>query len=254
VLWSTYSSYIESQNDMFHPSFDFIIHALGPANHARYAQSFIETKPDIVQTLAPTYTGYEEWLSLHHWNFYRPLLRDYQMLAVGPWSYFWTRAAQPYDERPSVIAHTPIPANTLGIAFDGSVVPRDSLGFFEVRLFYHVDNPWAKVPVLGTLPRYIVHVGGASNHLPVSLAPYEREKRFPVLAVGPNKRVTLLGQVYSIVPGATLTFDSLHVERLNLSPGNYRWARDFILGPPRFNPDTTSFGPSDTVSRRNRPK
>lgn len=247
VLWSTYTSYIEDQHDLFHPSFDFIIHALGHDNRELYARQFLESKPDIVQTLAPTYTGYEEWLAIHHWNFYRPLLRDYRLTAIGPWSYFWTRADQPHDERPRRIVHTPIPPGTLALRLDASSVPRDSLGFFEVHLFYHVDNPWKRVPVLGTLPRYLVHVGGASNHMPISLAPYETEKKFPIIAVG-LKQMTMVGEVLSIVGGAKLTLDSIRVEALSLSPANARWARDFILGPPRFNPDTTRFGPADTVS------
>jgi hypothetical protein len=232
VLWSTYSSYVESQNDLFNPSFDYIIHALGHDNRELYARTFVEKKPDVVQTLRPTYTAYEEWLAIHHWNFYRPLLRDYRLAAGGPWSYFWTRAPQPLDEKATAIVHSAVPQGTLGIAIDGNSVHRDSLGLFEVRLFYHVKNPWKRIPVLGTLPRYMVLVGGASNRLPVSLPPYETEKRFPVIAVGPNKNIRLLGQVYSIVGGVELVFDSVHVERLSLSPANNRWARDFIVGPP----------------------
>jgi hypothetical protein len=252
TLWSTYASYIEYRHNVFPASFDYIIHALGHENRELYTRTFLETKPDIVQTLEPTYTSYEEWLAIHHWSFYRPLLRDYQITAAGPWSYFWTRAPQPFDEKPALLAHVAIPPGTLGIAIDGNSVPRDSLGLFEVRLYYHVTNPWKKVPVLGTLPRYIVRVGGATNHIPISLAPYETEKRFPVIAVGARKTFTMLGQVFSIVPGAQLAFDSVHVESLHLSPANRRWARDFIMGPPAFNPDTTSFGPADTVSANRR--
>jgi hypothetical protein len=250
VLWSTYASLVEDRHGLFHPSFDFIIHALGPDNRAEYAATFVRTKPDLVQTLAATYTGYEEWLSAHHWNFYRPLLRDYQISAVGPWSYFWTRAPQPFDEQPVTVSRTPIPPGTLALR-----IPADNagsaLGLFEVTLWYRVDNPWKSVPVVGTLPRYLVHVGGASNHIPVSLAPYATEKRFPVIAVGATS-FTLVGEVVSIVGGATLAFDSIRVDRLQLSPANQRWARDFIAGPPRFNPDTTSFGPADTVSATRR--
>lgn len=245
VMWSTYTSYIEYTHDYFPPSFDYIIHALGHDNRELYANTFLAAKPDIVQTLEPTYTNYEEWLAIHHWNFYRPLLRDYEILAAGPWSYFWTRASKPFDEKPTVIIDAKVPVGVLNIALDGNSVPRDSLGLYEVRLFYHAGNPWKKVPVLGTLPRFIVHVNGASNRIPVSLAPYETEKRFPVIAVGPNKVIRLSGNVYSIVPGATLTFDSLHFERLRLSPANTRWARDFILGPPVFNPDTITYGSAD---------
>ena len=255
TMWSTYSSYIEYKHNAFNPSFDYIIQALGHENRELYARRFGEVKPDIVQTMsgAALKVGkYEEWLAVHHWNFYRPLLRDYEMLAAGPWSYFWTRAARPFTEAPQVLAHSPVPPGILDIGFDGNSVPRDSIGLFEVRLYYHVDNAWKKVPVLGTLPRYLVHVGGASNHIPISLAPYETEKRFPVIAVGARKDIRLRGLVYSIVPGQKLTFDSIYVERLRLSPANVRWARDFILGPPVFNPDTTSFGPADTVSRATR--
>jgi hypothetical protein len=55
--------------------------------------------------------------------------------------------------------------------------------------------------------------------------------------------------VYSIVPGVTLTFDSIRVDRLRLSPANARWARDFITGPSRFIADTTSFGSADRARR-----
>lgn len=229
VLWSTYSSYIEYKHDMFHPSFDYIIHALGPVNHEAYAQTFLSAKPDIVQTLSPMYTSYEEWLSEHHWNFYRPLLRDYQMSAVGPWSFFWSRLPQSFDEKATVMMHTPVPPGTMAIAIDATQIPRDSLGLFEFRVFYHVKNPWKKFPVLGTLPRYILYLSGVSNHVPVSLAPYATEKRFPVLTVGPTT-IKMLGETESIMPGASFVIDSLHVERLRLNPGNNRWAQEFIIG------------------------
>jgi hypothetical protein len=249
ILWSTYSSYLEYKHNYFHPFFDYIIHALGHENREAYARTFERTKPDVVQTLTATYTAYEEWLALNHWNFYRPLLRDYEVTGVGPWSSFWTRAPQPFKEDPFTFVKTSIPPGNLGIQIDGNVVvPRDSLGLFEVRLFYHIRNPWKRVPVLGTLPRYLVIVGGAANHVPVSLVPYENEKRFPVIAVGP-KNFTLLGRVFSIMPGVELAFDSIQVERLKLSPANAQWARDFIIGPPRFNPDTASFGPADRARR-----
>ncbi|HET9425389.1 MAG TPA: hypothetical protein VFO55_08465 [Gemmatimonadaceae bacterium] len=246
VLWSTYASYLEYKHDLFHPSFDYIIHALGPRNHEEYARRFVEVKPDIVQTLAPTYTGYEEWLSAHHWNFYRPLLRDYSMVAVGPWSYFWTRSPAPFDEQPTVIVHTPVPAGTLAIAVDGTSVPRDSIGLFEFRLFYHVGNPWKPLPVLGTLPRYLVHLDGTANHIPVSLAPYETEKRFPVVTVGPQT-IRMLGQTASVLPGVSLTIDSIHVERIRLSPANRRWAYDFVVGPPV---DSTRLAMEAAIRRR----
>lgn len=230
VLWSTYSSYLEWKRGQFHPSFDYIIHALGPENRAAYATSFQALKPDVVQTIEPTYTMYEEWLEVNHWDFYRPLLRDYALVAGGPWSFFWFRRNASFDERPQLIADTPIPPGQLGIALDGGAVPKDSLGLFEVTLHYHVVNPWRRVPVIGSLPRYLVTIAGAANHVPISLSPLVTKRAFPVLTVGPNE-IRLLGEVRSLVGGASLVFDSLRVERLAIAPENRQWAVNFVTGP-----------------------
>ena len=40
TLWSTYAGLLEARNGLFHPSFDYIIHALGPANRAKYVEDF----------------------------------------------------------------------------------------------------------------------------------------------------------------------------------------------------------------------
>lgn len=231
VVWSTYASLLEYRAGVFHPSFDYIIHALGHENRQEYSRRFVESRPDLVQTLKPTYTMYEEWLNVHHWDFYRPLLRDYTMAAHGPWSYFWMRGT-PTDEQPVLVGRGAVPPGQLGIAIDGRSVPGDSIGLFEVRLFYRADNPWRRVPVIGGLPRFMVNIYGAANHIPVSLPPYEREKAFPIVALGPSD-IRLLGEVQSILGGASLVFDSIRVERLRLAPQNARWARDFIVGPPK---------------------
>lgn len=231
VLWSTYSSYLEFTHDMFNPSFDYIIQALGHDNHERYARTFVTVKPDIVQTLSPTYSLYEEWLSANHWNFYRPLLRDYHLTAIGPWSYFWEPNTEPFDDHPVPVASSRVPDGMRRIAVDGTSVPRDSVGLFEIQLYYRVKNPWKAIPMIGAVPRYLVNIGGAANHIAVSLAPYETEKRFPVVTSGPTT-IRLVAYVASILPGASLAIDSIHVDRLRLSPVNERWARDFITGPP----------------------
>jgi hypothetical protein len=77
-----------------------------------------------------------------------------------------------------------------------------------------------------------VNVDAAANHFPVSLPPYERVKTFPVVTYGPTE-IHLLGLVSSALGGASLVFDSIHAERLRIAPQNLRWARDFILGPPK---------------------
>jgi hypothetical protein len=232
TIWSTYASYLEWEMGVFHPSFDYIIHALGPANRAAYAATFVARRPDIVQTLAPTFTMYEEWLEVNHWEFYRPLLRDYTIAFAGPWSYFWFRRPASFDDRLRVIADTPVPPGRLAIAIDGCDVPKDSIGLFEVTLHYHVVNPWRRMPVIGSLPRYLVTIFGAANHTAISLSPYALNRRFPVLTVGPTE-IQLAGEVREILGSASLVFDSIRVERLAIAPENRQWAMDFIKGPRR---------------------
>ena len=99
-----------------------------------------------------------------------------------------------------------------------------------MTLHYHVVNPWRRVPVIGSLPRYLVTVGGAANHIPISLSPLVTKRVFPVLTVGPNE-IRLLGEVRSLVGGASLTLDSLRVERLAIAPENRQWAVNFVTGP-----------------------
>ena len=45
TLWSTYAGWIEARNGIFNPSFDYIIHALGPDNRRRYVDTFRSTAP-----------------------------------------------------------------------------------------------------------------------------------------------------------------------------------------------------------------
>jgi hypothetical protein len=235
IVWSTYSSYLEWQLGVFNPSFDYIIHALGPENRAAYAATFAKQRPDVVQTIAPTFTDYEEWLEVNHWEFYRPLLRDYAIAGVGPWSYFWVRQTTSFDEHPSLIADSPVPPGRLALAIDGRGIAADSIGLFEVTLSYHVVNPLRRVPVVGSLPRYLVQVLGAANHFPISLAPYATKRTFPVVTVGPTE-IHLVGGVAQIVGNASLVFDSIRVERLSIAGANRRWAADFVRGP--INPDS----------------
>ncbi|HEY5062451.1 MAG TPA: hypothetical protein VII52_13000, partial [Gemmatimonadaceae bacterium] len=58
TIWSTYAGLLEARNGRFHPSFDYIIHALGPANRANYVGDFVRLRPQIVQTVLPTYTQF----------------------------------------------------------------------------------------------------------------------------------------------------------------------------------------------------
>jgi len=93
ILWSTYAGLLEARNGLFHPSVDYIIHALGPENRKKYVADFQRVKPRLVQTVSPTYTQYETWLEDTSWDFYIELLTHYEVVATTPWSLFWERSA-----------------------------------------------------------------------------------------------------------------------------------------------------------------
>ncbi len=231
LVWSTYATMLESSEGMFHPSFDYIIHALGPVNRRAYQAAFASTHPDIVQTLKPSYAVYEEWLESNDWSMYRDLLRDYKIVAQTEWTYFWERR----DTRSlgsRLIAAGPVQPDQqrAGLKVDA---PRDTLTLLEVRMRYHVVNPWRHLPVVGALPRYVVEISGSSNRNALSLAPYETERTFPIMVRGPSM-VEMQFSTIALAGNARLVVDSLQVSELRIPPETMVWARNFA--GPRANP------------------
>lgn len=231
VVWSTYSTMLEANNGMFHPSFDYIIHALGPENRRAYQAAFAMTRPDIVQTLKPSYAVYEEWLESNDWPMYRVLLRDYKVVAQTEWSYFWERRDAP-GLGMRIIAAGPVPASQQRAELN-VVAPRDTLTLLQVRMRYHVVNPWRRVPVVGALPRYVVEISGSSNRNAISLAPYETERTFPVMVRGASA-VGFQFSTIALVGNARVVVDSLQVSEIGIPPETAVWARNFAA--PRPNP------------------
>ena len=216
---------------MFHPSFHYIIHAWGPVNRRAYQAAFASTHPDIVQTLKPSYAVYEEWLESNDWSMYRDLLRDYKIVAQTEWTYFWERR----DTRSlgsRLIAAGPVQPDQqrAGLKVDA---PRDTLTLLEVRMRYHVVNPWRHLPVVGALPRYVVEISGSSNRNALSLAPYETERTFPIMVRGPSM-VEMQFSTIALAGNARLVVDSLQVSELRIPPETMVWARNFA--GPRANP------------------
>ncbi len=218
---------LEASNGMFHPSFDYIIHALGPDNRRAYQAAFSATQPDIVQTLKPSYAVYEEWLESNDWPMYRDLLRDYKLVAQTEWSYFWERRDTP-GLAVRAIAAGPVQSDQHRAGLN-IVAPPDTLTLLEVRMRYHIVNPWRRVPVIGALPRYVVEISGSSNRNAVSLAPYETERTFPIMVRGPST-VGLQFSAIALAGNARLVVDSLEVSEVGIPPATAVWARNFA-GP-----------------------
>lgn len=230
TIWSTYAGLLEWQVGVLHPATDYIIHTLGPRRRAEYAAQFVAMRPELVQTIRPSFTMYEEWLENTHWDFYRPLLERYDVSATGPWSYFWTLRAGPPPPRGDVILNMGVPPGASTISADPRL-PADSVGLFEVRIRYHAHNPLNALPIVGGLPRFFIDLPGSANRYVVSLAPYATERSFPVVVRG-GTPITLRASVASLIGTGSLTLDSVRIERIPISRVNGIWMRDFLTRDP----------------------
>lgn len=113
------------------------------------------------------------------------------------------------------------------------VAPPDTLTLLQVRMRYHVVNPWRHVPVVGALPRFVVEISGSSNRNAVSLAPYETERVFPIIARG-SSTIGMRFSTIAIAGNARLVVDSLQVTEIGIPPEAAVWARNFAA--PRASP------------------
>ncbi len=231
-LWSTYSGWIEARNDIFNPSFDYIIHALGPDNRQAYVDRFRSTRPVLVQTVRPTYTQYEPWLENADWAWYDELLTGYRPIAATPWSLFWERRTTPAPE-PRLIYAASLGSNTNLVRLPAVGAQRglDSAGspalLLEVELDYDVHNPLHALPIIGATPRYLVGIVGALSSTPVSLDPWVHRARFP-LVVQAGRPPVLLFQTFSLLPGASWTPRSIRVWVRPLDADTNLWFYDLL--------------------------
>jgi hypothetical protein len=230
TIWSTYAGLLEWQVGVLHPATDYIIHTLGPKRRSEYAEQFVALRPELVQTIRPSFTMYEEWLENTHWDFYRPLLERYDVSATGPWSYFWTLRPGPPPPKGDVILNMAVPPGALTVSADPRL-PADSVGLFEVRVRYRAHNPLKALPILGGLPRFFIDLPGSANRYVVSLAPYATERSFPVVVRG-GTPFTLRAYVASLIGAGSMTLDSVRIERIPVSRVNGIWLRDFLTRDP----------------------
>jgi hypothetical protein len=222
VLWSTYAGWIEARNGLFHPSFDYIIHALGTENRRAYVETFKAIKPTLVQTVLPTYTQYEPWIENNDWEFYDALLQSYVVSSTTPWSIFWERRPTPAPE-PELMGTMTVPAGMEAVALPP--IPASSAELptlVEVEVEYDVQNPLHWLPIVGQSPRYIVGINDAVSRLPVALNPFVHQKRFPLL-VRAGQHPTLFFRTLSLLPGASWTPRRLRVFRRPVDPRNEPW-------------------------------
>jgi hypothetical protein len=228
TLWSTYAGLLEARNGMFHPtSFDYIIHALGPANRLAYVHDFERIKPTLVQTVSPQYTQYESWIEDTSWDFYAQLLRSYELIGGTPWSLFWERA-DTTRTAPPVVWQTAVRAGDDAVQLpkfqDGSADPYLLL---QIEMDYQTRNALHALPIIGAMPRYLVRASGALQKDPVTLDPYVTTARFPLL-VGNGSPAVLSWHAFSLLPGASIAVRAVRISAVPVSPRNRSWLAALI--------------------------
>jgi hypothetical protein len=226
TLWSTYAGLLEARNGLFQPSVDYIIHALGPVGRAKYLSDFERLRPQLVQTVMPTYTQYEPWIEGTSWDFYAALLHEYTLIGGTPWSLFWKRNAVAGADAQQVWAAALAPGATsvdlpAAPGTDGSVV------LLQAELTYTIQNPLHVLPVVGAIPRYLVYEHGALRQDPVSLDPYTTTARFPIVAQR-GKSVRLSWSTFSLLPGASIQVTGVRLWFVPVSDANTHWLADLV--------------------------
>jgi hypothetical protein len=222
VLWSTYSGLIEARNGLFNPSYDYIIQALGKDGRKAYVDKFRETRPTLVQTMSPTYSGYEPWIENESWQFYDELLTWYNVTGNTLWSLYWERRTTP---APALVLQTTMNVAPTTPSIELPQVPANApapVSVLEIEVEYKVHNPLGALPLIGASPRYLIGIGGTFSDTPVSLAPYDTRARF-FLFVAPGQKPSLHFQTFSLLPGASYTPSVVRVYSRAIDPVNQPW-------------------------------
>jgi hypothetical protein len=210
LLWSTYSGLLESNYGIFTPAEDYITLSAGAQRRRRYVDEFRSLQPQIVQTMASSYSAYEEWLQNVRWEFYEDLLDNYEPTALIGHAVFWERKSQSW--LPPSTGFETVPLDTLGQSVTlASDDRQDRLGVVRIR--YTIHNPWIRLPFLGQTPRYFAMLEGTPRNNPVSFPPYQAEFRFPVF-LPPASKVRMRFVTRTLLPGATFHVDSVELIKL----------------------------------------
>jgi hypothetical protein len=224
-LWSTYAGLLEAHNGLFHPSFDYIIHALGPDNRAVYLSDFKRVKPRLVQTISPTYSPYESWIESTSWDFYAELLANYQVVGSTPWSLFWERQPAPLAA-PQEVWSADVPSGAGGIDLPAAPGGGGTV-LLQVEITYRVKNALRALPVIGALPRYLVSIENAAHNQPTTLNPYVTTSRFPLVAYQ-GKPVRLRWGAFSPLPGAGIDVSRVTLFLVPVAEANATWMRALV--------------------------
>jgi len=212
-IWSTYAGLLEEQCNLFHPDRDYIIHALGKGERARYLDTFRQTNAPYAYSLRKGYFPYEEWLQNTTWPFYEELFLNYEPLCKTFAGILWKR--KPGDWRQveefeeSFVPDNP---NLLTVPLPRDLQPETLL---VVKVEYDIHNRLAALPFFGQLPRYMLYPQHCLNKTPISLCPYEKAMTFAVM-VKPGETPQFRVATDSLI-GGSVTIKRVWVRPLRIS-------------------------------------
>ena len=223
VIWSTYAGVLEAHYGVFNPGGDYLIHAVGPQRRDDYVAAFRQSQPDYVCTFRRSVWPWEECLQNNCWSFYEELVLNYEPLAQS-WAFrLWKRrpgAWQSPDPSAGRINIAPDRLDFFTVPVPPELPPGAGL---VVEIEYEVKNPVRGVPVVGGLPRFLLHPHDCENATPVSLPPYRDRWSFAVYPM-PGKSPSFFAGTASLV-GGKVRITAVHVRPIR-ADGRDRFLHD----------------------------
>lgn len=213
-IWSAYSGILEAEYNIFHPDTDYIIHALGKNMRDQYLSTFSSTEPLYVTTSRLDYPGfghYSEWLHNTSWNFYHLILLNYNPIGRTSHSIIWKKKRGEWREIKKRYIPLKYKANEtdyIDLPIDNNKLNPGGENVILVHLEYKIYNPYQKIPLLGSLTRFLLYPRKTISWVAIALPPYENEITFP-LRVNTSEEPYLRLKIAPYLPGVKLEIQSI---------------------------------------------
>lgn len=215
-LWSTYTSVIEADYNIYNPYIDYIIHGLGPIKRTQYVQNFKKISPEFVRTDNEKVWTFGEWLRNEHWEVYKELFSHYSIAYIDEKGVLWQKNNQATESMDVNKYYMNFKQNQSYVFDDVKVKDYKPEGIYSIKVKYKIDNPYSFIPYINRLPRYFVYVENSYTKVPISLAPYQTEFTFPILPLLNGSSPILTFEVKSLIPGCKISVNEVSIEKIVL--------------------------------------
>ena len=221
TIWSVYAGLPEASRNRYAPSFDYIIHALGPKNRSNYGSTFDTANPDLVRLDNAKTWAYGWWLISSNWDFYRRVFLAYELAYEDKMSTLWIRKTNSLP----LSVDTPILSKIAGNCLTITDVSNFG-GVHELILSYSVANPWSKMPIIGQTPRLIISTDRL-NDSGVSLPPpsaYIGNWIIP-LVLKPGEKIKMCARVDTFLPRVIIKLSDVEIATVPITES----ARQYLV-------------------------